>query len=202
MKHSRPFEFRKQLMHSEDPRFWDDLVRAVHAPTMMLLIEARLGSHLRGRVNSEYVWHQTLLKAWSVREEFDGNDIHTLRRWLAGIAEDCLLKRIRQSAAALKLLKENPPPDAIYAGPVATTEPRTVATDRAEAAAMRSVLNGLPAELRYTVWLQEFENLSVQEIADRLELPADTIQAQLRRGLIAYRHKLRALLNKTVAAHF
>lgn len=199
MKTSGPFKFRKGHLQNDDPGVWDDLVRAVHAPTMMLLIEARLGSRLRGRVNSEYVWHQTLLKAWSSRTEFAGKDIHDLRRWLEEIAEDCLLKRIRQSAAALKLLKENPPPDAIYAGPVATTEPRTVMADRAEAAAMRTVLNGLPPELRYTVWLQEFENLSVDKIADRLELPSDTIQAQLRRGLIAYRHKLRALMNKSVA---
>ena len=193
-----PFAFRPDLLKSDDPGYWDDLIRAVHAPSMMLLIEARLGSSLRGRVNSEYVWHKTLLEAWSSRREFVGQDIHDLRGWLTGIAEECLKQRIRRSAADLRLLKDGRPGGTVYAGPVETTDPATVTADRAEAAAMRTVLNGLPPELRYTVWLHEFENLQPQQIADRLEMPAAAIQNQLRRGLIAYRHKFRTLRNRKV----
>jgi len=192
--------FRSDLLKSDDPGAWDDVIRAAHAPTMMLLIEARLGSRLRGRVNSENVWHKSLLAAWRARETFAGPDVPALRRWLTGIAEECLKKRIRRSAADLRVLKDGRPEEAIYAGPVETTDPATVAADRAEAAAMRTVLNGMPPELRYTVWLHEFENLEPQQIADRLELPVLAIQTQLRRGLITYRHKLRTLKNRSAVS--
>lgn len=190
-------EFESGLVHNQVPETWDRLVRSVRPAAMLLLIEARMGSKLRGRLNSSDVWQQTLHEAWQKRASFEGDDLGALRRWFLEIAEEHLRERVgngNRTGVPLGVIKNDTPVRSIYAGPSATTTQEQAANDAAEASAMRGTLDSLQPELRYIVWLREFENLGSDEIAARMERPEPEVRSELRKGLIAYQHKLRGAL--------
>jgi RNA polymerase sigma-70 factor (ECF subfamily) len=67
-------------------------------------------------------------------------------------------------------------PAAPEGGPIAALEQR----DRVEL--LRTALSALPATLRTAVVLRDLQELSYQEIADRLALPEGTVKSRINRG--------------------
>ena len=60
-------------------------------------------------------------------------------------------------------------------------------------AQLRQALETLPITLRTAVVLRDLQELSYQEIADRLGLPEGTVKSRINRGRIELAHKLRRL---------
>ena len=58
---------------------------------------------------------------------------------------------------------------------------------------LRQALHVLPATLRTAVVLRDLQELSYQEIADRLGLPEGTVKSRINRGRIELAHQLRRL---------
>jgi RNA polymerase sigma-70 factor, ECF subfamily len=77
----------------------------------------------------------------------------------------------------------------------ATTErgPYAVAEHQALKAQLRQALETLPLTLRTAVVLRDLQELSYQEIADRLGLPEGTVKSRINRGRIELAHQLRRL---------
>jgi len=60
-------------------------------------------------------------------------------------------------------------------------------------AQLRQALETLPIKLRTAVVLRDLQELSYQEIADRLGLPEGTVKSRINRGRIELAHQLRRL---------
>jgi RNA polymerase sigma-70 factor, ECF subfamily len=77
----------------------------------------------------------------------------------------------------------------------ATTErgPYAAAEHQALRAQLRQALETLPITLRTAVVLRDLQELSYQEIADRLGLPEGTVKSRINRGRIELAHQLRRL---------
>ncbi|HTM27347.1 MAG TPA: sigma-70 family RNA polymerase sigma factor [Vicinamibacterales bacterium] len=69
-------------------------------------------------------------------------------------------------------------------------------------AQLREALQTLPATLRTAVVLRDLQELSYQEIADRLGLPEGTVKSRINRGRIELAHQLKRLQeNQPVRPH-
>ena len=77
----------------------------------------------------------------------------------------------------------------------ATTErgPYAQAEHQDLRAQLRQALETLPVTLRTAVVLRDLQELSYQEIADRLGLPEGTVKSRINRGRIELAHQLRRL---------
>jgi RNA polymerase sigma-70 factor (ECF subfamily) len=64
---------------------------------------------------------------------------------------------------------------------------------------LRLALQKLPTTLRTAVVLRDLQELSYQEIADRLGLPEGTVKSRINRGRIELAHQLRRLQDKQPA---
>jgi RNA polymerase sigma factor (sigma-70 family) len=69
--------------------------------------------------------------------------------------------------------------------------PYAVAEHQDLRAQLRHALETLPATLRTAVVLRDLQELSYQEIADRLGLPEGTVKSRINRGRIELAHQLR-----------
>ena len=65
---------------------------------------------------------------------------------------------------------------------------------------LRQALQGLPATLRTAVVLRDLQELSYQEIADRLRLPEGTVKSRINRGRLELARQLKRLQDKQPAA--
>ena len=65
---------------------------------------------------------------------------------------------------------------------------------------LRQALQKLPLTLRTAVVLRDLQELSYQEIADRLGLPEGTVKSRINRGRIELAHQLRRLQDQQPAA--
>src|SRR3954470_4866914 len=63
-------------------------------------------------------------------------------------------------------------------------------------AQLRAALETLPVALRTAVVLRDLQELSYQEIADRLGLPEGTVKSRINRGRIELAHQLKRLQDK------
>jgi RNA polymerase sigma-70 factor (ECF subfamily) len=80
----------------------------------------------------------------------------------------------------------------------ATTErgPYAQAEHQDLRAQLRQALDTLPVALRTAVVLRDLQELSYQEIADRLGLPEGTVKSRINRGRIELAHQLKRLQDK------
>src|SRR3954453_7972912 len=80
----------------------------------------------------------------------------------------------------------------------ATTErgPYAQAEHQDLRAQLRQALETLPVALRTAVVLRDLQELSYQEIADRLGLPEGTVKSRINRGRIELAHQLKRLQDK------
>lgn len=66
-------------------------------------------------------------------------------------------------------------------------------------AMLRQALHGLPLTLRTAVVLRDLQELSYQEIADRLNLPEGTVKSRINRGRLELGRQLKRLQDKQPA---
>ncbi|MBN8729265.1 MAG: sigma-70 family RNA polymerase sigma factor [Acidobacteria bacterium] len=108
-----------------------------------------------------------------------------LGAWLLGIARN----RVRKSftaTAAWEPLEDAPPPEA------PGHDPLTSLTHAEQLAAVRVAVDALPPAFREVVVLIEFEEMSYEETAAVLGVPAGTVRSRL--------HRARALLQQSLSA--
>jgi len=74
--------------------------------------------------------------------------------------------------------------------------PHAVAEHQDLRAMLRQALETLPSTLRTAVVLRDLQELSYQEIAERLGLPEGTVKSRINRGRIELAHQLRRLQDK------
>ena len=188
---------------SDSPAVWDRLMEAVGPASLLVVIESRMGPRLRRRMSPEDIWQETLLSAWRDRAKCEWRGLRSFRNWLLTIIDHRIRDAVEYENAA-KRGGENAawPSSSLsgessdrsharpYPGPVGSTTPSRVAMHREQAAAMRAALETLPEDLREVVRLRLFEQLTVDEVAQRLQLGGSAVRHRFRKGAEIYQRLL------------
>ncbi|MEW6746757.1 MAG: sigma-70 family RNA polymerase sigma factor [Planctomycetota bacterium] len=201
----QPYGNRENPLASGCPADFDQLIEAVGPASMLVLIRSRMSENLLRLMTPEDIWQETLLHAWRDRHNCEWRGLPSFRRWLLGIVENRIRDAADRSLAQKRghnahpvFRSELPTFDSSEQGGgellLATTTPSRVAADREQAEIMQASLETLPENLREIVRLRLFEDLSMQEIAARLELGVEAVRHRFRQGAELYRRQLTHLL--------
>ncbi len=152
---------------------------------LVLYISARVGEHLRSRVDPEEVLQDTSARAWeSVRLlRFSGDG--TFIRWLKGIARHVILKGLESRRHEALYLAEEPASGELSPSRALRREERF--------GRLQEAVDRLPADYRQVVLLVRIQGLPVKEAAARLGRTPKSVAHLLSRALV----KLRAFLDDT-----
>lgn len=200
-------------MQDRSPQEWDRAIDALDPPALLLLIEGRLSPALRLHCSAEDIWQESLLHAWRDRERFEWRGPKAFRSWLLSIIDN----RIRDAADYLAAAKRGGGKPAAAFSALArargdsgdgsqerivlqSTTPSRIAIQREQAEAIRAALSALPDELRDVVRLRLIEQLSIEEIAQRLAIGASAVRHRFRQGAELYAIELRRVLASRSAA--
>lgn len=190
-------------LRSDSTAVWNRLIEAVGPASLLTVIDDRMGTTLRQRTTPEDVLQEALLHAWRDRAEHEWRGLKSFRNWLLTIA-DHRIHDLADQAAAQK--RGGGSPTLQFSGlpgthsgdcpslPWESTTPSRIAVYREQAEAMRAALADLPEELRDVVRLRLFEQLKVEEIAERLRLGVSAVRHRFRKGAELYQQKLTAEL--------
>jgi RNA polymerase sigma-70 factor (ECF subfamily) len=186
----------------DDPAVWTHLIEAANPASLLIAIESRMGAELRQRLSAEDIWQETLLKAWNGRSGFTWQDTPSFRRWLLRIAENCIGDHRDYERAGKRDMRRNgslpvqsgSSSDGGSAGPSfepwGSTTPSRIASQKERAEKMRAALEGLPEDVREVVRLRLFEDLMLEEIAEKLGLGISAVRHRFRKGSELYRRRL------------
>jgi len=184
---------------------WHELIEAVGPASLLLIIDDRMSTKLKHRLTPEDILQEALLHAWRDRANCRWEGLRSFRSWLLTIID----RRIQYAAAYESAQKRGGgrPAAALtmvepsgsqgtelsqFAGPVASTTPSRAAIVREEAAAIREALDSLPPELREVLWLRLFEQMTLEQIAQRLGIGEAAVRHRVRKGSELYRRCLAA----------
>ena len=186
---------------SDDPLAWDRLIESLGPASMLVTIRGRMGPALRERYQDEDIWQDVLLEAWRTRAQCAWQGPVAFRRWLLQIAEHRLRGLLDHDRAQKRgggeqtaQLRDTA---STFAGPVRTTTPSRVATDRELAEHMAKALASVPDGDREVVQLRSFEALTLEETATRLGITMAAVRHRFRRGVGAFEQHLRALRQRS-----
>ena len=158
-----------------DPKAFEALV-ACHRDELEQLIRCRIGTTLRGSVEVDDVFQETLTWAFRSLPSFRWQGEGSFGRWLAGIAGHAILKAARRERRGrpLELVRDVPAPGVSPS----TALRRTERFERLEAA-----LAKLSPDHRQVILLARIEGLAVREIAQRMERSEDAVMQLISRAL-------------------
>lgn len=192
---------------SPSAQAWDDLIEAVGPASILVVIDTRMSDRLKRHIAPEDVWQETLLHAWRDRIGFEWRGLKSFRSWLLTIIDN-RLRDLSAHHSAQKRGGDAPPvafsvlersgsqstQESGYPGPIGSTTPSRIAMYKEQAAAMEIALETLPEDLRCVVRFRLFEQLPVEEIAERLGIGVSAVRHRFRKGAEIYRRRLRAAL--------
>jgi len=141
---------------------------------------------VRDQAEAEDVVQEVFSQAWRQAARYDASR-GTVLAWLLTLTRSRSIDRLRgrrsrpEPSGEEGLLNPLPHPEAPADVQVASA---------AQAAQIRSALDGLSVLQRVAIELAFYEGLTHAEIADRLELPLGTVKTRIRQGLLKLRDRL------------
>lgn len=173
---------------------WTRHLAQLHLASLLIVIESRMSSALRAVIEPEDVLQESLMQAWRDRGAATIESPRAFRAWVLAIIDN----RIRDLAERFQTLKRGggrptvPLDGRPGTEPLGSTTPSRLASVREEASAMRAALALVPEEFRAVVELRLFHQLTLAQIADKLNIGLGAARGRLRRGTELYRERLRA----------
>jgi RNA polymerase sigma-70 factor (ECF subfamily) len=113
-----------------------------------------------------------------------------LKSWLFTILRNVWLNQLRRRRSAPGIVEIDQDGRSANIAGDASKDPYTLYMTRTERDRVRGAIQQLPLEFREIIILREYEELSYQEIASRLDCPPGTVMSRLARA----RARLRILL--------
>jgi len=191
-----------------DPRTWDRWIEAIGPASMLVVIGERMSVELRAQMAPEDIWQEALLRAWRIRHRLEWRGMKSFRRWLLEIAEGCIWDagdraraRKRGGSARTVALEAGSAGDRSR-GPVddvallRSTTPSRIAAHREGSEIMGAALASLPDDVRDVVRLRLFEDLTCEQVAQRLSLGVSAVKHRFRKGGALYRERLAHVLSQ------
>lgn len=159
---------------------------------LLAFIRLRLGPGLRAHLESGDILQSTLLRAFTHIEQFEGGSSRTLVAWLAAIAQNVIrneaehARRQKRDVARTVPLTEEAERVAADVGSQASRLILSEETRRLEAA-----MESLEPIHREVILLRKYEELSFQEIGERLGRSPDACRMLLARALTTLTERMR-----------
>jgi RNA polymerase sigma-70 factor, ECF subfamily len=191
---------------SDAPAAWDRLIEAVGPASLLAVIDQRMSAALKRDCTPEDVFQEALLHAWRDRERHEWRGVKCFRNWLLTVIDHRIHDLADQAGAqkrgggrvvALRASADLVDGAVQGAGPPLqwdSTTPSRIAVYREQAEAMRAALAALPDDVRDVARLRLFDQLSVEDIAARLNLGVAAVRHRFRKGAELYQRRLMAEL--------
>jgi RNA polymerase sigma-70 factor (ECF subfamily) len=128
----------------------------------------------RGDAVSEDIVHDAYIRALRAYPGFRGGDG---KAWILSIVRNCFLTWAKARARGRMVSDED-----VLAAARDERTPAHALEDQDTGAAMRRLIEALPAQLSEVIVLREIEELSYREIADTLAIPIGTVMSRLARA--------------------
>jgi RNA polymerase sigma-70 factor, ECF subfamily len=157
-----------------DQTAWETIVRQ-HWRKVFNVAYKFVGKH----DEAEDLTQDIFLKIFKSLDTFDRRA--NFQTWLISISRNLCIDYYRSSKKERRTIDRDVnandlSPVAAGLGPLAVLEQQDLAV------LLRMALQGLPSSLRTAVLLRDLQELSYQEIADRLQLPEGTVKSRINRG--------------------
>jgi RNA polymerase sigma-70 factor (ECF subfamily) len=152
---------------------------------------ARIGSHLRSRIEPDDVLQQTYALAWESVPQLHWTGSDTFLRWLKGIARHVILRQADSHQREWIYLREDHWSRDPSPSPLRKLQ-REERLDR-----LRKALNDLPDDYREAIVLVRLSGLQIGEAARRMKRTPKSVMHLLARGL----KKLRGTFGDTESLH-
>jgi RNA polymerase sigma-70 factor (ECF subfamily) len=168
-----------------DQAAWDAIVRQNWRKVFNVAYKF-VGKH----DEAEDLTQDIFLKIFKALDTFDRRA--NFQTWIVSISRNLCIDHYRSVRKERQTIARDV--DASDLQP-ATTErgPYAVAEHQDLRAQLRQALEKLPVTLRTAVVLRDLQELSYQEIADRLGLPEGTVKSRINRGRIELAHQLKRM---------
>jgi len=128
---------------------------------------------------AEDLTQDVFLKLFRSLETFDRRA--NFQTWLTSVSRNLCIDHYRSVRRERETMNRSVDPDTLT--PVATTaSPQQVLEQQDRVTLLRAALERLTPPLRTAVVLRDIQELSYQEIADRLGLPEGTVKSRINRG--------------------
>src|SRR5262245_42691409 len=152
-----------------------------------VLARAQLGKHLRGKCDSSDVVQETLLEAHRDLASFQGGTEPELLAWLRRILAHNLFNEARKFTAQQRDTSREVSLDQVRAGvehssialargvAADTPTPSQIASRRESSVIVADALDRLPEDYREVLMLRIFEEMSAEEVAQRMGRTAGAV---------------------------
>jgi RNA polymerase sigma-70 factor (ECF subfamily) len=168
-----------------DQLAWEQIVRQ-HWRKVFNVAYKFVGTHEQ----AEDLTQDIFLKVFRSLETFDRRA--NFQTWLISVSRNLCIDHYRSVRKERQTIDRDITSDDLApASP--TRSPLAALEQRDIAAQLRVALQELPASLRMAVLLRDIQELSYQEIADRLRLPEGTVKSRINRGRKELARQIRRL---------
>ncbi len=157
-----------------DQAAWDEIVR-LHWRRVFNIAYKFVGRHDL----AEDLTQDVFLKLFKSLDTFDRRA--NFQTWLISVSRNLCIDHYRSVRKERETMNRDVDPADLT--PVATTRsPHVELEQRDRVELLRAALDTLAPTLRTAVMLRDIQELSYQEIADRLRLPEGTVKSRINRG--------------------
>jgi RNA polymerase sigma-70 factor, ECF subfamily len=168
-----------------DQAAWEQIVRQ-HWRKVFNVAYKFVGSHEQ----AEDLTQDIFLKIFKSLDTFDRRA--NFQTWLISVSRNLCIdhyRSVRKERQTIdrEVTAEDVSPVSATISPLAALEHRDLAS------LLRQALQGLPQSLRMAVLLRDIQELSYQEIAERLRLPEGTVKSRINRGRKELARQIRRL---------
>ena len=168
-----------------DQAAWEQIVRQ-HWRKVFNVAYKFVGSHEQ----AEDLTQDIFLKIFKSLDTFDRRA--NFQTWLISVSRNLCIDHYRSVRKERQTIDREVTAEDV--SPVsATVSPLAALENRDLAALLRQALQGLPQSLRMAVLLRDIQELSYQEIAERLRLPEGTVKSRINRGRKELARQIRRL---------
>jgi RNA polymerase sigma-70 factor (ECF subfamily) len=168
-----------------DQAAWEQIVRQ-HWRKVFNIAYKFTGKH----DEAEDLTQDVFVKIFKSLDTFDRRA--NFQTWLVSVSRNLCIDHYRSVRKERETIDRDV--DAGELAPVAQTiSPMAALEHRDRVALLKKALNQLPEALRSAVLLRDIQELSYQEIADRLHLPEGTVKSRINRGRTELARQIRRL---------
>ncbi len=167
---------------------WEQIVRQ-HWRKVFNIAYKFTGKH----DEAEDLTQDVFLKIFKSLDTFDRRA--NFQTWLVSVSRNLCIDHYRSVRKERETIDRGVDPGEL--APVApTTSPFAALEQRDRVELLRKAMDHLPPTLRSAVLLRDIQELSYQEIADRLDLPEGTVKSRINRGRTELARQIRRLRNE------
>lgn len=182
-----------------DPARFDQLIEQIGPASALVVIQSWMGPRVLSRVSAEDIWQESLCIAWRDRARHEWRGVRAYRAWLLEIARMRIIDIARNlqterqggGRGELQISMFHDGVDASGARlgdflPPGSSTPSRVVVHRERAAVFAQALRSLPSELEPVVRFYLFEELTMEEIAEKLQIGLSAAWYRFRKGVQLY----------------